>query len=471
MKRKMKLTAATLLAALAVMMGGCGSDDTESYVDLRSRSIPIDTNIVYAGEVEPNHDAYVLYYADPRPEENGENRVLRIDYRKWSYEEIPCDGINPHSVDRAGRSMKFLIRTQNSYSFDIVDFNDYSVVTVDMNHTHAKDGTELYHKPRAIGGYNDKYKIQLLSVKNRPAADVIDVTAVQRGESDPSRVILTVLGDNNTTVDSGSATGHSLWFDEDHCGVIDRVNHLIWVYRVDRNETTDELTFTLTQKFDMGVSIHALERIDDAHSEEEIRLFYATIEGDATRKPALPPAIEEIRFDPFEETLTKTRRVEFPESTQIVEVEENNETYVIKPITHHLAISPDGRYIIVPDYDGSVYIVDRDTFTVVKKLDAGLGAAHVNFDARYDLAVVTSHFDRYVTIIDMKNLTVKKDVYITEQHYHGHLLQPHFSYIDPDGRYFYTFSTQDGDFVKIDLVTGEVVDRLHTGGAPEQAHS
>ncbi|WP_456451060.1 YncE family protein [Hydrogenimonas sp.] len=458
-----KYLSIALMASALLFFSGCGGDDDETFVDTRELELPIDTNIAYAYKTEPDGEKYVLYYADPRPGENGLNRVLRIDYRNWNYRAIDCQGINPHSVDRAGWSNRFFVRTQNSYSFDIVDFDTDTVQTVDMNHTHAKDGTELYHKPRAIGAYNDKYKIQLLSVKNKPAVDVLDVTT---HSSDPSEVILTVLGDNNSTIDSGSATGHALWFDEDHCGVIDRVNHLVWVYRVEKDETTGELTFTLTQKFNLEHSIHALERVENAKTEEDTLLFYATYEGDAKASPPLPPAVQEVRFDPFEEKLVYTRRVDFPDSIRIVDN--------VPPITHHLGISPDGRYLIAPDFDGSVYIVDRRTFKVVKKLSAGLGAAHVNFSELYDVAIVTSHFADYITIIDMRTLEVKKDIKITDHHFdpnNKHLLQPHFSYVDPNGRYFYTFSTQDGDFLKIDLKTNEVVDRLHTGGAPEQAHS
>ena len=456
MIRRSFITGFALVTAL--FMGGCNSDDGETLVDTRSVEIPIDTNIAYARGVEPGNNPYVLYYADPRPEENGENRVLRIDYRKWSFKAITCKGVNPHSVDRAGWSNRFYVRTQNSYSFDVVDFDNDTVKTVDMNNTYTEDGQLIHHKPRAIGAYNNKYKIQLLSVKNIPAADVIDVKTDK---------ILTVLGDNNATpISSGSATGHSLWFDEDHCGVIDRVHNLVWVYRVERDES-GALTFTLTQKFPLEHSIHALERVDHPQNEEDLYLFYATYEGDVTASPKIYPAVAEIRFDPFNETLEKTRSVEFPQSDEIVDVN----GYDIKPITHHLGITPDGRYIVAPDYDGSVYFVDRRNFKVVKRLNAGYGAAHVNFSEKYDVAIVTSHFDKYVTVIDLKTLTVKDDIFITDHEYHGHLLQPHFSYVDPNGRYFYTFSTQDGDFLKIDLETDEVVDRLHTGGAPEQAHS
>lgn len=441
--------------AATLLLSGCNNDDT--LVDTRSSVIPFDTNIAYARDVEPNQNAYVLYYADPRPEENGLNRVLRIDYRKWSFEAIDCQGVNPHSIDRAGRSNRFYIRTQNSYSFDVVNFADGSVKTVDMNGTRTEDGQLIHHRPRAIGAYNDKYKIQLLSVKNVPAADVIDVTTDR---------ILTVLGDNTTTVSSGSATGHSLWFDEDHCGVIDRVHDLVWVYRVER-DGNGSLSFTLTQKFELGHPVHTLDRVENPQNEEDLYLFYATYEGDVSASPKIYPAVAEIRFDPFEETLEKTRYVEFPQSDEIIDLH----GHPIKPITHHVGVTPDGKYLVVPVFDGSVYFVDRHSFRVVKRLQAGYGAAHVNFDPKYDVAIVTSHFDRYITVIDLKTLTVKDDIYITDHEYHGHLMQPHFSYVDPNGRYFYTFASPDGDFIRIDLSTDEVDKRLHTGGAPEQAHS
>ena len=341
-----------------------------------------------------------------------------------------------------------------------MNFDNHTVKTVDMNNTYTEDGQLIHHRPRAIGAYNNKYKIQLLSVKNVPAADVIDVKTDK---------ILTVLGDNNTTVSSGSATGHSLWFDVDHCGVIDRVHNFVWVYRVER-DSNGSLSFTLTQKFPLEHSIHALERVDHPRNEEDLYLFYATYEGDVTASPKIYPAVAEIRFDPFSETLEKTRYVEFTQSDKLVDI--NGVTKA--PITHHLGVTPNGRYLVVPVFDGSVYFVDRNNFKIVKRLEAGYGAAHVNFSTKYNVAIITSHFDQYVTVIDLKTLTVKDDIYITDHVYdtaHKHLLQPHFSYVDPNGRYFYTFATQDGDFIRIDLSTNEVDKRLHTGGAPEQAHS
>ena len=441
-----------------VFLSGCNNDESRAFLDPRDEIIPIDTNIAYGDE------SGTLYYADPRPEENGLNRALRIDYLNMRYEELACDGVNPHSIDRAGTTQKFYMRTQNSYSFDVVNFQTHEVRTIDMNHTRAADGSELYHRPRAIGAYNKTYNIQLLSVKNRPAVDVIDVKNDE---------ILTVLGDNSdynlseeivSNGGSGSATGHALWFDEDHLGVVDRVHSLIWLYRVEK-DASGKLRFTELQRFSTEYPVHVVERVEHAKNEEDTYLFYSTIEGDVDSKRA--PEIIEIRFDPFAETLEETgKRVVLAECTQTVDS--------IKPTTHHLGITPDGKKMIVPVFDGHIYIIDRESFQIEKILVGELGAAHVNFSERANVAIVTNHFSRYVTIIDLKDFEIAAEVEIGHHAFdpdEKHLLQPHFSYVDPDGRYFYTFATQDGDFVKIDLETHEVVERLHTGGAPEQAHS
>ena len=135
----MKKLMVYLFVSLSVLfMTGCNNEE-ENFVDTRDRIIPIDTNIAYGDENGS------LYYADPRPEENGLNRALRIDYRNMRFEELTCNGTNPHSIDRAGTTDKFYMRTQNSYSFDVVNFKTQTVKRIDMNHTLAEDGSELYH--------------------------------------------------------------------------------------------------------------------------------------------------------------------------------------------------------------------------------------------------------------------------------------------------------------------------------------
>ena len=204
--------------------------------------------------------------------------------------------------------------------------------------------------------------------------------------------------------------------------------------------------------------------MEDATTREDSLTLYAMVDGDVGEKIA--PSVLEIVFDPSEGKLTEEGEVEFEDSKAIVNT--------IKPTTHHSGISADGKYLIVPILDGKVYFINRKSMKLKKVVEAKLGAAHVNVSKEENVIVITNHFSQYLTFIDAKSLEVIKHLDISVYEFDPadkHLIQPHFSYIGPKGRYYYTFATQDGMFLKIDLRTLEIVDDLFTDGAPEQAHS
>jgi len=413
---------------------------------------PIDSNIELGSEKN------ILYYVDPRPEENGLNRALRIDYAAMTYTEIAVDGINPHSIDRAGDSDKFYIRTQNSKSFDVVNFKTKKVKTIDL----------IDHKPRAIGAYNAKYNLQLLSAKDMPVVDVIDVNTDE---------VIETLGNRETydktkltsNAGAGSATGHALWFDEDHFGLIDRVTPRILVFKVKKDDK-GELTFTQSDVVNLSTALHAIERVQTPQNEKDHNTFYALGEGDIDKGTA--PYINELIFDPKKGTLHRGKKENGDD--RITFLRQNKNLKGIKSSTHHTGITPDGKYLVTPITTGEVYFINRKTMEIEHTIEAKLGAAHVEFSISQGLAIITNHFDEHLTFIDLNDFTVKKHLLISHHTFdpnEKHLLQPHFSYISEDGLYFYTFATQDGDFLKINLKTLEIEETLHTGGAPEQAHS
>jgi hypothetical protein len=409
---------------------------------------PIDSNIELGSEKN------ILYYVDPRPEENGLNRALRIDYAAMKFTEIAVTGINPHSIDRAGDSDKFYIRTQNSQSFDVVNFKTQEVKTIDL----------YDHKPRAIGAYNAKYNLQLLSAKDMPVVDVIDVATDKvietLGKREPYN-----KNELTSNAGAGSATGHALWFDEDHFGLIDRVSKRIHVFKVQK-DSSNALTFTNTDNKYFSSALHAIERVKDPQNADDAKTFYALGEGDLTKNSGKTPFVRELIFVSSNGTLASGRYTTFGESNRTV----NN----IKPTSHHSGITPDGKYLVVPVLDGKVYFINRKTMKTEHTIEAKLGAAHVEFSTSQGLAIITNHFDEHLTFINLKDFTVKKHLVISQHIFdpnEKHLLQPHFSYVSEDGLYFYTFATQDGDFLKINLKTLEIEETLHTGGAPEQAHS
>jgi hypothetical protein len=412
-------------------------------VSLEDRSyIPYDSNL------ELGQKGFV-YYVDPRPEENGLNRAIEIDTVSWTFRDLNVSGINPHSLDRAGDSNKFYVRTQNSYSFDVIDFDTGSVKTIPMGK----------HKPRAIGATNLKHHLQLISVKNRPVIDVIDTTTDK---------IIATLGDNKdydkskltSNAGAGSATGHSFWLDSDHFALIDRVNDKIVVWKVIDNGGAK--SFKKTSELATKTAIHSVERIVNPTTKADLVTFYETGEGDLTK--GIDPYVQEVIFDPKSGKI-KNGRETILVSASKTKVDGKN------PSTHHLRITPDKKYIYAPTFDHKLHIIDRATMKVVKVLKAGFGAAHVTFSEPLHLAVITNHFDKFITIVDTNTNKVVKEIKITDHKFHGHLLQPHFSYVSEDGKYYFTFDTQDGDFLKINLETLEIEDKLHVGGAPEQAHS
>ena len=179
-----------------------------------------------------------------------------------------------------------------------------------------------------------------------------------------------------------------------------------------------------------------------------------------------PPSVLQLKFNPKTGRLKQKGEIIFHASIDAVNT--------IKPTTHHSGINADGKYLIVPILDGKVYFIERETMTVEKVLEAKLEAAHVNVSKEENIIVITNHFSQYLTFIDAKSLKVIKHLDISKHTFHSedkHLLQPHFSYIGPEGRYYYTFASQDGMFLKIDLRTLEIDQELFTDGAPEQAHS
>ena len=458
MKQKIKIVCT--IASLLLLIQGCGitasnSDNGQgsqgsSFIDTRKSIIPIDTNVDFG--LEPA----ILYYADPRVEDNGLNRALRINAAAMQFSEVAVNGNNPHSIDRAGSTNRFYMRTQNSYSFDVVNFNEGTARTIALGD--ASRGVAK-HKPRAIGGYNKKYNIQLLSAKDMPIVDVIDVN---------TDTILTTLGEQNNNYTIGSnagedGTGHALWFDEDHFGILDRVYKRIRVYRVSRN-TDNTLAFAHTQDLQTKMPVHAIERVEDARTKEDSLVYYAMVDGDVAQ--GIAPSALEMSFNPSSGQLTSGREVVFGDSVQSISG--------IKPTAHHSGISADGGFLIVPILTGKVYFVNRSSMAIERVIEAKLGAAHVNVSKTENIIVITNHFSRYLTLINAHNLTDVVHLEIGEHAFNPnekHLFQPHFSYIEPSGRYYYTFATQDGNFHKIDLKTLQINFTLHTGGAPEQAHS
>ena len=266
------------------------------------------------------------------------------------------------------------------------------------------------------------------------------------------------VGDDFNFYES-TANGHTGWLDSKHFVLVDRVNKRLSVYEViDHGESLD---FEKTQTIDMQTSYHGIMRVENVKNSEDLYTFYGMGEGDI--EDGIPPFVVKFKFDPTHGKLKKVAKTYLRFSTKKVNG--------ITPQTHHAGISPNGVELFVPTTDGKLYILDRFSMKIKKILKVGLGAGHVYFSKSKNLAIVSNHDAPFVSVIDLDSFELIKNIKITDKKFEKHQLQPHTSYISRTGRYFYTFSTADGDFLRIDLDRLEVKDRLHVGGAPEQGHS
>lgn len=411
--------------------------------------IPFDANVELGNE--PN----IFYMADSHPATNGLNRVIRVDMNdidNLNYTSLYTNGDNPHSVDRAGGSNYFFVRTQNSKSFDVMNFDEGSVETVSL----------VDHKPRSIGAANLKYNIQLLTGKDMPVVDIVDID---------THNVITTLGDRHTydpasiTSNGGTgASGHAGWIDEDNFLMIDRVNKELITYNVSKNEN-GTLKFVKKSVIKTSSTMHIVEKmLTNQKVDRDYNIMYGMVEGDFTK--GIAPSAIELSFDPATGVLSKTgRKVVFSNSNEVVQN--------IKPAAHHGAV--DANYFYASILTGEVYIIDRDTMQIISEPEAKLGAGHIDFSDKYNLAIITNHFSNFVTVIDRNTLKVVKNIEIgfTHQHDPDHklIMQPHHGIFTADGDYFVNFSTQDGEMFMLNLETLEIDQTLHVGGAPEQSHS
>ncbi len=474
----------------------------------RDALLPRDTNLYYA----PYNEKGYLYFADPQPDEHGENRVIRVNYKNMTFNENNDSIIltedaylipgkthsNPHSVDRAGKTNKFYVRTQNAYSFDVIEAKNGKLeylktvpLSTDIN------GTTVQYSPRAFGAYNAKYNIQLLSGRN---ADHYSVTAIINVEND--EIIKTISTHINGK--GSNVTGHAKWLNKDYFAVIDRGNHAIHVYKIFKNYE-GRIDVLETDSIDTITPIHALERVENPKNIIDLNTFYTMGVASGTNGSNENPFIEKLIFDSNSGKFVPPppcgggKRIADFINTDYSGLAAKK----IPAATHHASII--GDYIYVPVYDGKIYKINRDTMAIVGKVDTGiekgLGAGHIVYSKSLNLLVITNHWSPYITLIDISNNQFKlkgymkiyrdgdHDIFNPDE---KHLMQPHFAQISDDGKYFYTFASQDnGRFVKVNLEelikieqncdkifeydndsnNSSVLKSIDVGGAPEQAHS
>ena len=428
-----------------------------------------------------------FYYADS---DKGLNRVVGVDPRSMTLKRaISCKGNNPHSAHRAGMTDYIFGRTQSSKSIDILNARTNEYVTqIDLS-TVIPSGM----MPRGFSWYNKFKDLMIVSGEHYPVACLIQI------DSGMDAKVVATVGDYSVGNDrpqisgnqGGHATGHSAWLDPDHFIIQDRYNDCVRVFKVTGQK--DNWTCTQTQEFYHGgtkansTAAHYLIPANGSdngfsqYSELDATQFFLAIEGSAPKGPNklngkdIIPRVVWVSFDATSGQLSKISE------------------YVPAGVTsanaiHHIDINPAYDQLAVPIFgtapatdnngvlssDAELNLVEFDrqagTFgDVINYKDIGYQAGHTVFSVYHDMCAVTSHKSSYVALCSTDKMNKSKTLVKFSEKPEGTFNQSHNNYTIGDGQHYYFFATDDGDFVKMSFATKRLVQKLHTGGKPEQS--
>jgi YVTN family beta-propeller protein len=343
----------------------------------------------------------LVFYSD-----NDNDQVYKIDIPNMSVRAITNTADQPYPIDLAGFN-RIYVTTRNDPSVGVINVCTYVEET----------RLALNHIPRS-STYNSKNKRILVSGKDKPQTTLIKVKSSQ---------IKQVVGSEIYTppADFGgsNATGHAFWVSKRRFLQLDRTTRTIQMYR--RNGA-------LLDTLQVPSAVHHVLR---AGSD-----FYAVLEGSPLQ--GIRPGL--LRFQINGGAL---------QQTGLVFLEDPNGGGPSAAVMggHHASIHPDGVLMYMGSTEGNLFVIDRNTMTVVAMTNAGLGAGHTTFAADRNLALITNHNDTFVSVIDTLTHQNIADIPVASAPPFGRKSQGHTASVSPDGDFYYGAASHDGVFFEIDL--------------------
>lgn len=412
----------SFITMATIGINGCGDTNYDSK--------PIDKKKVTA------------FYSDTQLE-----RSLAIDLETMQVKkEIYSTGENTYNVDILdfeNRLDKIYVMTRKSNSIDVIDTK-----TLENSKT-----IPLEHHPRS-SAYNGVAKLMLISGSDKVNASLVDV------ETDE---VVMVVGDGRVAkpLDYGgsNATGHPCWFSENQFGLLDREKRTVELFKIEKENGVWKASSQ--DKIDIPTSVHHIIREGDSSAVMSgnsddfvlgIKTFYAVIEG--SHKDKIAPGILKITLKDDKLIVGKKMDIGFDES--------------VEKGLHHVSFHPTEEILYMPSKEGKVYVVDYKNMKVKSTIKTGKGSGHIIFVPTRDLAIVTNHKDKFITIINTKTNKHIKDIVVSDDSINNTILQSHTQYVDEDENYFYAFATDNGLFYELDLEKLKISRTLYTDGTPKQ---
>ena len=390
------------------------------------------------------HNHVRAFYGD-----KAKNKVVVIDVKRMKLiKKVATKGLTPYPVDRAGYLDKVYAITRGSSSMDVIDANTLENLGL----------LKLNHTPRSGESYNSRLGLALIAGANKPLTSVIDVVndvvVAEAGRDE----FTTQTRDNGGSISSG----HPAWLTKDRFVVIDRKKRLIQLWGIEKLQVADSLDYDwevfLLDEMETPTAVHHMLHRNTMATQprSEKRFFYALAEGKSSNEDseAIAPAILELRLT-ARDRLKLVDQISLPGDPTVMSA-------------HHADFHPDGQHIYVGSSEGHLFVIDRETKSIVSTIETGLGTGHTRFVAAKNLAIVTNHHDTFVTVIDTVNHSKVKDIVVSGPKINGEILQSHTNYVSPDSNFYYAFASDNGTFFELNLKKLEVGRTLHTGGVPVQ---
>jgi hypothetical protein len=413
----------------------------------------------------------VAYYSD-----NQNDRVVAFDPVEMSITAvIPTKGTKPYPIGKAN-DKKTYVSTRDSFSIDVL--NNFDVINGTVNKKTIRQ-IQLKHSPRSFA-YGPARGIAVVAGNSDPWATLLLPTdpgnsAVQRLYKEPKGPY-NIDGSGDENSGGNTSSGHPLCTQDGLFILLNRTNRTISLFSVYQEGDTPLDTLNLA-------NLEVEELIDDpdiqpgstlssAHhiarsSKEREKVYFASLEGSFNGSGVIETG-GVLKFKIVGEELVV---VDYQPTGSAV---------------HHLDVTSDGEYVLqgtTDDGEGKLYVLhagaDADApMSVSRVIDAGKGAGHVFSSDERNLAIVTNHDDKFLTVIDTDwnddgNIDAP-ETWTTAEAWiprgatsddsgnigrdstraGGQKIQAHTasaSGIDPQEQYYYGSAAADGIFYRIDL--------------------
>jgi len=432
---------------------------------------------------------HIVHFADEH-----DNRLLTLNYKDMELLNVEhVDGLVNHHADTIS------IDGVPSYIMMVPKGSNF-VTFRDIKNAKFVKRVNLPFRPRSGDAYNVDKNLIYLNSRDRPAGVLIDTKKLEIvgkvgfnticNLPEYSLDYISLISNYNNylpqemfkafylkkdflnlkcnAIDLGGdqISGHPRWISKKALVEVDRANRLLHIYEIHKYRKDDKTLYRtkLTQTLATSSSMHQI--IPRDKNKKWNRFYYGTTEGNLNKEiPAGVYMFKRVGLAKFKQLAFTSLKYDDR----------------IGYFGHNEYITPDLKYLYTPvgftvddegdKHPGGIFVINSKTMKIVKFIEAGYGSGHVAFSKQKGLAIVTNHKSNYLTIIDYKHHKFIKNIVLPfEDENIASLKQSHSQYVSKDGKYYYNFWSDGGEFFRINLDTLDVDGSVYTGGIPIQGN-